>query len=54
MPQEPHREPDTSGRPDEEADQLLPDQAPAPEEPIMVKRTPRLRSGKHEEPESSD
>jgi hypothetical protein len=54
VPQEPHGEPDTSGRPEVSADHLLPDQDPAPEEPIMVKRTPRLRSGKHEEPESSD
>jgi hypothetical protein len=50
------REPEKTDEHDTSADASL--QGDATEEPlqdpIRVKRTPRLRSGKHEEPDSSD
>jgi hypothetical protein len=53
--QEPNRTPDASGgSSDASAEHLLPGQEAQEERPIEVKRTPRLRSGKQEEPESSE
>ena len=45
---------DQSGDPDPVAEDALTGENVDSEKPIEVKRTPRLRSGKHEEPESAD
>jgi hypothetical protein len=61
MCQEQHRNPQEADRPKGEAgdpaevfDASKVAEDVTDEEPILVKRTPRLRSGKHEEPETPE
>lgn len=54
MPQEPRRTTDEIGDSTPAGDVVSVGDDPIVEEPIMVKRTPRLRSGKHEEPEPTE